>query len=321
MHAGYSHALCFTNHSRKVPSAGAHLISEHHRVRGAGESSDKTYARMIHYTDRLADLMRDIVSRVPTLSFIDMSGVFVFARFGRAGYAGPFATCHCLSLPDTEPGYYFWRDRTTGRVTRRSEWFVTKSPLVSLAGRDVKYLISFTIPRFCDQSLNRSRKERFYRRATDGWVAKLDTVVHELYHIDPEHHGIRRLDRSDGTCASNAHSPQFFADVAEMVSQYLDSKPNPAMYDFLMDDFDGLRVKHGTIVGSSFRPFPSYPQRFQERLEPQPVVTDPELAEVAVEPWRATARRVRYTSEHLHDREFFREASRVVQPKRDVRAA
>src|SRR5581483_7336498 len=113
---------------------------------------------MINYTERLTLLMQDITSRVPTLSFIDMADVLVFARFGRSNAEGAFATCHCLSLPTSEPGYYFWRDRDTGKITRRSEWFVTKSPTVTINNRTVKYLISFTLPRYCDQTLDRSRK-------------------------------------------------------------------------------------------------------------------------------------------------------------------
>ena len=81
---------------------------------------------MINYTERLTLLMQDIVLRVPTLSFINMADVLVFARLGRSKADGAFATCHCLSLPPSEPGYYFWRDRLTGRITRRSEWFVTR---------------------------------------------------------------------------------------------------------------------------------------------------------------------------------------------------
>src|SRR5947209_1041607 len=120
---------------------------------------------MINYTDHVTRLMGDIVARVPTLSFIDMADVFVFARAGRSDADGPFATCHCLTLPQSEEGYYFWRDRATGQITRRSEWFVTKSPSVRLGDRPVKYMISFTLPRFCDQSLDRTRKERFYSGA------------------------------------------------------------------------------------------------------------------------------------------------------------
>src|SRR6201982_361988 len=151
---------------------------------------------MINYTERLTLLMQDIVQRVPMLSFIDIADVLVFGRSGRSNAEGAFATCHCLSLPASEPGYYFWRDRTTHTLTRRSEWFVTKSPSVTLGGHDVKDLISFALPRFCDQSLGQSRKERFYPGA-DSWIAKLDTVIHELYHIDPDLAGIRRIEKED----------------------------------------------------------------------------------------------------------------------------
>src|SRR5215510_4917784 len=214
--------------------------------------------------------MQDIVSRVSTLSFIDVTDLLVFARPGRSDAAGAFATCHCLSLPPSEPGYYFWRDRRTGRITRRSEWFITKSPVMTISNRPLKYLFSFTLPRFCDQSLDRSKKERFYPGVEDPWMAKLDTVVHELYHVDPQLTGIRRIERSDGTYSANCHSGEFFEQVADMVHTYLRSKPDPALFDFLRDDFAALDRKHGGIVGTSFRTFPSYPQRYLEPLAKQP---------------------------------------------------
>jgi hypothetical protein len=279
---------------------------------------------MINYTDRLTLLMTDIVSRVKTLSFIDIADVLVFARFGRAHAEGAFATCHCLSLPPSEPGYYFWRDRVSGRITRRSEWFVTKSPVVTLGGRQVKYLISFTLPRFCDQSLNHSRKERFYRRASDAWMAKLDTVIHELYHIDPQQNGIRRLENSDGKYSAHCHTPQFFAQVAEMVSEYLDSRPDPATYDFLRHDFDALNAKYGGITGTSFRSFPSYPQRFIERLAIQPPCeadAGPGGASIEVELLRSSAHRASYTAADLHVRMFGRDASRRMNPEGQFRTA
>jgi hypothetical protein len=275
---------------------------------------------MINYTDRLTLLMRDIVSRVPALSFIDIDDLLVFARFGRLHTDGAFATCHCLSLPPSEPGYYFWRDRTTGEITRRSEWFVTKSPVVNIHGREMKYLISFSLPRFCDQSLDRSRKERFYRRASDAWIAKLDTVIHELYHIDPELKGIRRIEKSDGTYAAHCHGPQFFTQVAEMVSEYMDSRPDPSTYDFLQHDFDGLHTRYGGVVGTSFRSFPSYPQRFLERLPTQPPC-DASLANVEVEPWKDRRTRHVYSEADLHIRHFTVETSRRLASKRATQAA
>jgi hypothetical protein len=275
---------------------------------------------MINYTERLTLLMNDIVTRVPALSFIDIADVLVFARHGRSNADGAFATCHCLTLPPSEPGHYFWRDRRTGIITRRSEWFVTKSPTVTIGARQVKYLISFVVPRFCDQSFDRSRKERFYRRKDDAWVAKLDTVIHELYHIDPEQNGIRRLDRGDGTYSAQCHSPRFFEQVAEMVTAYLDGHPDPEVYDFLKDDFNALSMKYGGLVGTSFRTFPSYPQRFIERLALQPSAGG-EVEQVEVEPIRAGRQPRRYTEDDLHLRQFTRNASRRLLRKGQFRAA
>src|SRR5581483_688782 len=124
----------------------------------AYSSRGSPQAHLINYTERLTLLMQDIVRRVPTLSFIDVADVLVFARSGRSNAEGAFATCHCLTLPPSEPGYYFWRDRKSGHITRRSEWFVTKSPFVTLGTRPIKYMISFALPRYCDQSLDRTRK-------------------------------------------------------------------------------------------------------------------------------------------------------------------
>ncbi len=255
---------------------------------------------MINYTDRIKDLMHDIVMRVPALSYIDLSRVLVFARYGRPHAEGAFATCHCLTLPPTEPGYYYWRDRETGRITRRSEWFVVKCPSVEIAATPIHYLISFTLPRFCDQTLERSRKEEYYK-GVEPWVAKLDTVVHELYHIDPESNGIRTVERRDGGYSSLAHGPGFLQTVSSMVKQYLRSRPDPEVYDFLRHGFSGLVHRHGGLVATTFRTFPSFPQRYMEALEGPPV----DATAVKIEPIKSTNRPVRYTEADLCVRQFF----------------
>jgi hypothetical protein len=284
-----------------------------------GFSVSVQWLRMINYTESLTVLMQDVVARVPTLAFIDIADVLVFARFGRSKAEGAFATCHSLSLPQSEPGYYFWRDRASGRITRRSEWFVTKSPVVTVGTRQMKYLMSFALPRFCDQSLERSRKGRFYRNA-EPWMAKLDTVVHELYHIDPDYMGIRRLEREDGTYAANCHSTRFFEQVSAMVQTYLDSKPDPKLYEFLRHDFSGLERRHGGIVGTSFRTFPSFPQRYIERLSQQfPAEWD--SPNVRIEPLRASQTPTHYTENDLHIRQFSERVSRRLVRKGQFRAA
>jgi len=262
---------------------------------------------MINYTERLSALMEDIVMRVPTLSFIDMRRTLVFARGGRSDAEGAYATCHCVCLPSSEPGYYFWRDRKSGRLTRRSEWFVTKSPAVTISGVAVDYMISFALPRFCDQQLSRSRKQVHYKGAPN-WLAKLDTIIHELYHIDPERPGIRRMEKADGTYSANCHGQRFFEDVVEMVRQYMASSPDPAVYNFLEYDFEALAARHDGVVGTAFRSFPSYPQRYTEVMVPQPAA--PADVECRVEPLKVPRVCTRFTEDDLVIREFLPQSSR-----------
>ena len=270
---------------------------------------------MIDYTSRIARLMDEIVARVPALSFINTREILVFARFGRASRDGAFATCHCLNLPTSEPTYYFWRDARTDRVVRRSEWVVAKSPTVCVGRQRVHYLVSFALPRFCNQTLARSQKASLYAGA-EPWVAKLDTIVHELYHIDPEE-GIRRLARADGRYSRRSHAPAFFDHVAGMVQEFLASQPDPDCYEFLRYDFAQLTARYGEIVGTTFRTFPSFPQRYLERLAEQPA----EPAGMKIEPIRVRRRPVHYTGRDLRRRQFLARSSRVWGAPARVRPA
>jgi hypothetical protein len=151
-------------------------------------------------------------------------------------------------------------------------------------------------------------------------MAKLDTVIHELYHIAPDLTGIRRIDRGDGTYSANCHGHHFFSQVAEMVQTYLASQPDPATYEFLRYDFDELESRFGGVVGTSFRTFPSYPQRYIEALADQPPCA-PEVAHVGVEPMQPRRRSTRYSEDDLHIRQFARETSTRLVRKGAFRAA
>jgi len=269
---------------------------------------------MINYTERIAILMQDVVSRTPALSFIDLRELLVFGRFGRSEAEGAFATCHCLTLPESEPGYYFWRDRSTGELTRRSEWFVTKTPVVRVGPTAIKYLISFVLPRFCEQTLGRSWKRELYG-SVDPWVAKLDTIVHELYHIDPDAGGIRQLANADGTRA-RSHGPGFYEQVADMVRAYIATDPDPEVYDFLQWDFNGLQKRFGGVVATTFRNFPSFPQRYLEACTALPVDGD-----VKVEPLKPLNQPRLYTEDDLHIRQFTDTTTRRLTRKGQHRAA
>lgn len=264
---------------------------------------------MLNYTDSVRLLMQDIVSRVPALSFIDVGQILVFARLGRTAAHGAYATCHSLTMPDSQPAYYFWRDRRTGRLTRRSEWFVMRSPDVQVGDAKITYLISVVLPRFADQTLRGSRKEEAYP-GYESWVAKLDTIVHELYHIDPEAGGIRTSLRNDGRPAAVTHTSQFFRDVAAMAQAYLATKPDPSVYDFLRHDFADLTRMHGTIVGTTFRSYPSFPQRYRQRVVDQP--RTPRAAHVVQV--HDARHRAAFTERDLQVRAFAPQSSRLVTP-------
>jgi hypothetical protein len=280
-----------------------------HEVHGS-EWLEQAWRGGINYTGHLSRLMQDIVSRVPELGFIDLSRVLVFARPGRSGADGAYASCHSLGLPASEPGYFFWRDRESGEVTRRTEWFITRSPEVYVDDRLMNYMISFALPRFTDQTLARSRKRELYPKGTAGWVAKLDTVVHELYHIDPEQTCLRRFNRADGMPSDALHSATYFEDVATLVQQYLATNPDPRLLEFLQHDFDGLVARYGAVAGTTFRFFPSYPRRYREVVEAHPMPADVFAAPVekVIDPVCAKV----FTSDDLQMREFRGTGSRLV---------
>ena len=245
--------------------------------------------------------------------------MLVFARFGRSNAEGAFATCHSLSLPPSEPGYYFWRDRETGRITRRSEWFVTKSPVVTIGTRQMKYLMSFALPRFCDQSLDRSRKGRFYPDA-EPWMAKLDTVVHELYHIDPEHIGIRRIEREDGTYSANCHSPRFFEQVAEMVQTYLALAAGSGGLRFSPPRFR-RRSSAGTAAWSARASGRSRRSRSATSSgSPRSCRPNRTPRGVRIEPMRAPQQPTHYTEDDLHIRQFSKARVAAARPQGQVQS-
>jgi hypothetical protein len=233
------------------------------------------------------------------LSYVDPRKLLVFARCGRTGSEGPYATCHSLNLPITDPGYFFWRDRDTGALTRRTEWFVTKTPEVWIGGTRLDYLLSFSIPRFCDQTFAGARKQAFYAGDAEPWLAKLDTVMHELYHIAPNDTGLRKFECEDGKRPLGNHGPRFLAEVAGMVHAYLATRPDTHRLEFLRHDFRGLVGHYGGVVGTTFRNFPSYPQRYAEAVDPQPT-----MADVTIVPIARTLQPRRYTRHDLQLRQF-----------------
>jgi hypothetical protein len=101
-----------------------------------------------------------------------------------------------------------------------------------------------------------------------------------------------------------------------MVKQYLASRPDPAITEFLTHDFASLTGRYGRVTGAAFRRFPSFPQRYVEVLADHPVDVEPG---VRVERVKKAAVPTRFTADDLAVREFSSRTSRRVL--RDTRAA
>jgi hypothetical protein len=236
---------------------------------------------MLHYTDALSRLMTDIAARVPDLAHVPMDRLLVFARRGRQDTDGPTATCHALSLPTSEPGYHYWSDRLTGEMTRRTPFFVSRPPEVWRGTTRVDYLISVGLPRFTGPPSLRKR-ERYFD--LPGWVCRLDTIVHELFHIAPDGLGLRQMTGPDGSPDHRTHPPAFFDAVELLVREYLGTDPDPQVLAVLMHDAESLLAQHGGVIATTFRQYPSYPQRYLEILADQP--SGPDVPIVSMETGR-----------------------------------
>jgi predicted metallopeptidase len=176
------------------------------------------------FTHHIRLLCKDIVARLEPLNHIDMSRVAVSFSQARLGTRqGVYATLTPLRFPG-------------GRLhTVRSgrKWGMQK--VKDHNDREMLYILNFYLPRF----LNLPLRE------------KLDTVVHELWHIGEKCDGdLRRF--GPRFFAHGPSKKKFDKQVAMLVDQWLDDSPPKAVYDFLHYNFNDLESCHGRIIGSKF---------------------------------------------------------------------
>jgi hypothetical protein len=100
------------------------------------------------------------------------------------------------------------------------------------------------------------------------------------------------------------------------VKAYLASRPDPSLVGFLEYDFDQLNDRFGGVVATTFRNFPSFPQRYMERCEMP--ATEPL---VRIEPLKRPTQPELYTEDDLHIRQFTENSTRRLTRKGQHRAA
>ncbi len=175
------------------------------------------------FTLQVRLLCEDFALRVESLRHIDMPRVAVsFSQTRSSVKHGMYASLTPLRFPDGKRHV----------VKRGKKWVVQR--VLDPSGREMLYVLTFYLPRF----LNLPFRE------------KLDTVVHELWHISPDFDGdVRRLGKR---CFAHGHSKKAYdAHVASLVDHWLSLKPPKSVYAFLESTFDELVAAHGRVVGTT----------------------------------------------------------------------
>lgn len=144
----------------------------------------------------------------------------------------------CFSRARKRVPYGIWASLTPLRfaggalTTRRGRQTWTIQRLYGVDGQEMLYILRFYLPRFFDQSLDE----------------KLNTVIHELWHIGPDFDGDLR--RHDGRCYAHGSSQkQYDAQIDRLVRKWLAGGPDPLLYDFLSGSMEALIARHGGLHG------------------------------------------------------------------------
>ncbi len=174
-----------------------------------------------NYSDAVKRVCADIVFRLPAFSQIDLDCVgFSFCQTRNAGHYGVWASMTPLRF---EGGAI-----ETVRFSAR--W---RYPQIILPGtnKPLLYVLSLYVPRFIDLSLS----------------DKIDTLIHELYHINDAFDGDVR--RFPGAHRAHGSMKEYNRKVELLSKQWLASDPNPQLWDFLRYDFKTLTARYSKIFG------------------------------------------------------------------------
>jgi len=169
-------------------------------------------------------LIRDIADRCSEFHHIDADRLLVSLTPARSSSSYGL---HAKTLPMRFAG---------GRrsITRRG--YSYRMPAITIAGREIMYIIYFCMPRFQDQSFH----------------DKLATVFHELYHISPKFDGDLR--KFKGRNAFHGSSwKRYEQKMSEFATGYLDKCADSSVHDFLKLTSQQLIDRYGEIVGLRIR--------------------------------------------------------------------
>ena len=181
-------------------------------------------SRSFDYTDAIAKVCEDVCFRVPELNHIDMSRVAV--GFTQTRHSAPFGVFAATIPLRFENGATRIRHRGTECQMQRC---------LRPDGVEYLYLLDFSVPRFIDLKFR----------------DKLETIVHELYHISPDFNGDLR--RFKGRCFMHGSSQKRYdAVVRAFVEKWLKRDPPPEVWDFLNMNYKEMTARFSTVHGTRF---------------------------------------------------------------------
>lgn len=176
-------------------------------------------------TDRLRVVCQDMVTRLPELGHIDLVRVgFSFAQARNRKTFGMFASLTPLRFQNGSP------------ITVKHGHRYRVQQVCDRSGRELLYILNFYLPRFLDLDFRE----------------KLVTILHELWHINPDFNGDIR--RHPGRCYAHSHSQaEYDQEMAILADRWLALSPPLDLYGFLRHPFSELAAMHTRIVGTRYR--------------------------------------------------------------------
>ncbi len=174
------------------------------------------------FTLHLREVCRDMAVRLPELRHVDINRVALrVCQTRNRAHHGVHASLTPLRF---EGG-----SRTT--IRRGRTWGIR--PVCDEQGREMLYLLSFYLPRFCDQPL----------------VEKVATIIHEMWHIGPRFDGDLR--RFPGRYFAHGRSEAaFHRQMHKWAGDWLEQVPGGELCAFLHHDFRSLCRQFGAVVGT-----------------------------------------------------------------------
>lgn len=178
-------------------------------------------AEMFDFSEHMSRLIADISCRCDAFKHIDTERILVGIsrsrnrkRHGLQAKLMPLKFKGGLRTAESGNGAYY------------------EIPDLTHEGNEILYVIYFCLPRFQNLSFS----------------AKMTTIFHELYHINPEFNGdIRRF---PGRFYLHSHSEKEYDRIVEDLSkQYVNDPETAELTRFLRLDYDGLCRQYGQVGG------------------------------------------------------------------------